>query len=76
MIGSRLRRLVDRLRAWWQPADPDERISGSGEVYLDPAYNGRYTAERRLQEAAEDEPPEEADYVGPHEESHVPPRRD
>ncbi len=48
-----LRRLGERLRAWWHLEDPEERIEGSGQVVLDPAYNGRYTAERRLQDLAE-----------------------
>lgn len=64
MLVQRLRRLVERLRAWWRPADADERISGSGDVYLDPAYNGRYTAERQLQELNGEDPP---DQVGPEE---------
>lgn len=54
-------RLVARLREWWAVDDPDERIEGSGEVHLDPAYNGRYEAERELQRLAaaddEDDPP-------------------
>jgi hypothetical protein len=45
-----LRSLLGRLRSWWAVEDADERIEGSGEVYLDPAYNGRYTGERRLQQ--------------------------
>jgi hypothetical protein len=51
-------RLVTRLREWWAVEDPEERIEGSGEVSLDPAYNGRYTAERereRLVDADRDE---------------------
>jgi len=40
--------MLAKLRAWWTLDDPDERIEGSGEVYLDPAYNGRYAAERNL----------------------------
>jgi hypothetical protein len=43
-----LRAMLAKLRAWWTLDDPDERIEGSGEVYLDPAYNGRYAAERNL----------------------------
>jgi hypothetical protein len=45
--------LVSRLREWWAVEDPDERIEGSGDVYLDPAYNGRYAAERELQGLAD-----------------------
>jgi hypothetical protein len=54
---SALSRLRARIAEWWAVEDPEDRIEGSGEVHLDPAYNGRYTAERRLQElaAAEDE---------------------
>jgi hypothetical protein len=54
---SSLSRLRARIAEWWAVEDPEDRIEGSGEVHLDPAYNGRYTAERRLQElaAAEDE---------------------
>jgi len=53
-----LRRALQRVREWWSVDDPEERIEGSGEVHLDPAYNGRYEAERELQrisEAAEEE---------------------
>jgi hypothetical protein len=52
MIG----RLVTRLRSWIAVEDDEDRTDGSGEVYRDPAYNGRYEAERevdRLAEAAE-----------------------
>ena len=48
-----VRSLLERLRSWWAVDDPDDRIEGSGEVDLDPAYNGRYTAERRLKQYAE-----------------------
>ena len=62
---STLRRLLGRLRDWWRVENPEERIDGSGDVYLDPAYNGRYTAERQLQELAnaegEDDPVPEAE---------------
>jgi hypothetical protein len=58
-----LRSLLERLRSWWAVDDPDERIDGEGDVYLDPAYNGRYTAERKLKEYAELE--EEADEQPP-----------
>lgn len=55
MLHSALQRLYD----WWTlDEDPDERIEGSGKPIRDPAYNGRYTAERRLDdlvEAAESE---------------------
>ena len=44
--------LRTRLAEWWAVEDPEERIEGSGEAYLDPAYNPSYTAERRLQEMA------------------------
>lgn len=50
VIRTLLGRLVARVRGFWTLEDPDERIEGSGEVYLDPAYNGRYTAERRLRQ--------------------------
>jgi hypothetical protein len=61
MGTSIVARALDRLREWWSVADPDERIEGSGEVYLDPAYNGRYGAERELQRlAAADEGDDEA----------------
>jgi hypothetical protein len=62
-MPSRVRMLLARLRRWWAVEDPEERISGSGEVYLDPAYNGRYTGERRLQElaAAQEEAAREED---------------
>lgn len=59
-----LRGLLARLANWWRVEEPPgERIQGSGEVYLDPAYNGRYTAERRLRELAEadEEPPSAPD---------------
>jgi hypothetical protein len=52
MIGKLLARLRERVRSFWDLEDPDERIEGSGEVYLDPAYNGRYEAERKLKEQA------------------------
>ncbi len=41
--------LLARLREWWRVDDGDERFEGSGEVILDPAYNGRYRGERELQ---------------------------
>lgn len=51
--------VLERLRGWLvgllgrDGADADradaDRVEGSGEVILDPAYNGRYTAERSLQ---------------------------
>ncbi len=59
MIRAVLSSLWTRLAEWWAVEDPDERIEGSGDVYLDPAYNGRYTAERRLQRLADAQ--EEAD---------------
>lgn len=51
------RRALQRLREWWSVEDPEDRIEGSGKTHLDPAYNGRYEAERemqRLSEAAEE----------------------
>lgn len=59
-----LRSLLQRLRSWWAVDDPDERIEGGGGVYLDPAYNSRYTAERALEAYANldeqsDESPEQ-----------------
>ena len=51
-----IRRLLCRVRArvasFWDLEDPEERIEGSGEVYLDPAYNSRYEGERELQKQA------------------------
>ena len=51
-----MRRLLCRVRARvasiWDLEDPEERIEGSGEVYLDPAYNSRYEGERELQKQA------------------------
>ena len=58
---SALSRLHARLAAWWSVEDPEDRIEGTGEVYLDPAYNGRYEAERNLKELADAETPEESD---------------
>jgi hypothetical protein len=48
-----LSKLRARLAEWWAVEDPEERIEGSGEVHLDPAYNEQYTAERRLRKLAE-----------------------
>ncbi len=53
MIGRLFGRLRQRVREWWALDPPAERIEGSGEVYIDPAYNSQYTAERRLQALAE-----------------------
>jgi hypothetical protein len=69
-MGGLIHRLLARLRDWWAVEDPAERIEGSGDVVLDPAYNGRYTAERRLQGLAragneEDSDPAEHDHVDP-----------
>jgi hypothetical protein len=52
-----LSKLRARLAEWWAVEDPEERIEGSGDPYLDPAYNAQYTAERKLQdlEAAAEE---------------------
>jgi hypothetical protein len=44
-----LRTLVAYLREMVAVEDADERIEGSGEVILDPAYNSRYEGERELQ---------------------------
>lgn len=58
LVARSLRRLVTRFREWWAVEDPEDRIEGSGEVSPDPAYNGRYTAERereRLVDADRDE---------------------
>jgi len=52
MVRATVGRLVARLREWWAVEDPEERIDGPGEGYLDPAYNGRYTAERELNRLA------------------------
>lgn len=50
VIRALVFRLAARVRAFWTLEDSEERIEGSGEVYLDPAYNSRYTAERRLRQ--------------------------
>ncbi len=50
VLGHLLRSMRSRWQQFWDLEEPDERIEGSGEVYLDPAYNGRYTAERRLRQ--------------------------
>lgn len=62
VIGRTLESIVAQLRGVWEVTDPDERIEGSGEAYLDPAHNPRYTLERRLQdlEAAKQEDVEDA----------------
>ncbi|MFB6151055.1 MAG: hypothetical protein ABEJ40_04540 [Haloarculaceae archaeon] len=52
MVTRAVARFVARVREWWAVDDPEERIEGSGEVYLDPAYNGRYAGERELQRLA------------------------
>lgn len=52
MIRKILARLRARVRSFWDLEDPDERIEGSGEVHLDPAYNSRYRAERELKQQA------------------------
>jgi hypothetical protein len=59
MVRATLARLLTRLREWYAVEDPDDRIEGPGEAYLDPAYNGRYEAERELQALANAD--EEAD---------------
>ncbi|NHN46943.1 hypothetical protein G9464_04945 [Halostella sp. JP-L12] len=48
MAWDVLGRLLARLREWYAVEESEERIEGSGDVYLDPAYNGRYEAEREL----------------------------
>lgn len=53
MLRSLFGRVRERVRSFWDLEDPEERIEGSGEVHLDPAYNGRYEAERELQEQAD-----------------------
>jgi hypothetical protein len=55
VLGGLLERLREAVRV--EPAD--ERIDGTGDVYLDPAYNGRYTAERELKRLAEAESADE-----------------
>lgn len=59
-MSSALSTLRARLAEWWAVEDAEDRIEGSGETHLDPAYNGRYTAERRLRELA-DAPDEHED---------------
>lgn len=49
-MRSSLHKLLAWLRRRWAVEPAEERIEGSGEVHLDPAYNGRYTAERRLRQ--------------------------
>ncbi|WP_121820561.1 hypothetical protein [Halostella salina] len=49
MIRAALARLWNRLGDAVAVEDPEDRIEGSGEVYLDPAYNGRYEGERDIQ---------------------------
>lgn len=44
MFRAVLRWLRERIAV----EDPDDRIEGSGEVILDPAYNARYEGEREL----------------------------
>ena len=58
-MRAALSRLRARLAEWWAVEDAEERIEGSGEVHLDPAYNGQYTAERNLKELAEADPEDE-----------------
>ena len=53
MLRSLFGRVRERVRSFWDLEDPEKRIEGSGEVHLDPAYNGRYEAERELQEQAD-----------------------
>jgi len=48
-----LRRALQRVREWIAVEDPEERIEGSGKTHLDPAYNGRYEAEREMQRLSE-----------------------
>lgn len=49
MFRAVLRWLRERIAV----EDPDDRIEGSGEVILDPAYNARYEGERDLQRMAD-----------------------
>lgn len=53
MLHRWLARSIERIRSFWDLEDPEEPIEGTGEVYLDPAYNNRYEAERNLQELSE-----------------------
>lgn len=49
-----LRRLLARLRdALASDEDREERIEGSGDVILDPAYNANYEGERELKRMSE-----------------------
>jgi len=48
MFRAALGRLWTRIRDAVAVEDPEDRIEGSGEAYLDPAYNGRYEGEREL----------------------------
>ncbi len=51
------RRLIIRLRSWIggdRAADTDDSVEGSGAVVRDPAYNGRYEAEREVDRIAEE----------------------
>ncbi|WP_302080255.1 hypothetical protein [Salinibaculum rarum] len=61
MVLAALSRLRTRLAEWWSVDDPEDRIEGTGEVYLDPAYNGRYEAERNLNDLADAETQEKTD---------------
>jgi hypothetical protein len=56
-----LRAIIDRLRDAVAVEDPDERIEGSGDVILDPAYNEQYGAERDLRRYSEIDNREESD---------------
>ena len=48
-----LGRPLTRRRERCAVEDLEERIEGTGEAYLDPAYNGRYEAEREMQRLSE-----------------------
>jgi hypothetical protein len=70
MIRNLLGRLRERVRSFWDLEDPDERIEGSGEMYLDPAYNSRYEAERELKAQAKLAEEADAEYPDDIEHSH------
>ncbi len=48
-----VRRLLARLRSWvGGDRVDDDRVEGSGREHRDPAYNGRYEAEREVDRIA------------------------
>jgi hypothetical protein len=65
MLRAALSTVRRRLAQWWAVEDPEERIEGSGEAHLDPAYNSRYTAERRLKQLSEAQDEAPADSQDP-----------